>query len=967
MTDPTRPDARTADRPGATLPTAVPPGDGPPSVPWRQRIPRAAAAVVTAIGAAVLCGWALDVTALKRILPGLVEMKANTALAFVALGVSLWLTAAHRARPWTRPAAHAAALLAAGLGLATVFEYLLGLDLEIDQFLFRDDVSGPAFGLPPGRMAFATAANFLLLGVALLALGRARGAAVAQILAAAAGLVAVISLLGYLFGEKGVYAWSPYTSLALHTATAFTTFCVGLLAARPDAGPVAVFAGRDLGGSLARRLVPVVILVTFILGWVVHQGVRGGLYGPEFGLVLFAVLNAATLSTVVWATAGALARADRSRREAAAEREQAMAALRVEEERFRTAFDETNVAMVLTDLGNRFIRANAAFARLFGYTADEVLGLTMQDVTLPDDVGESLARREHLLAGRATYFQLEKRYRRKDGCVLWGLTNVSLVRDAGGRPLLYVAQVQDVTERKRAEDALRRAAQDLETAQQIARVGSWRWHVPTDAVTWSDEMHRIFGVTRDRFGGTLAAVLDRVLPADRPRVESVVGEAMRTGGSFHYDKRVVGPEGAVRVLHSRGQVVTNGDGHVVEMFGTAQDVTELRRLEDQLRQAQKMEAVGQLAGGVAHDFNNLLTVINGFSEMMLAGLPADDPNRALVEEVYRAGERASMLTRQLLTFSRKEVVEPRVLDLNAVVEGAARMLRRLIGEDVRLETALAPDLDRVTADPGHVEQVIMNLCVNARDAMPRGGRLTIETANVDLDAGYTRQHAGVAPGRYVLLAVSDTGHGMTPEVQARIFEPFFTTKGVGKGTGLGLATVFGIVKGAGGHVGVYSEVGRGTTFKVYLPSAGQPADAADAGPGLPELPTGAGTILVVEDDDQVRNLTRMALETLGYTVLEAGGGPEAVRLAAAHPGPIDLVVTDVVMPGMSGREVAGAVRAACPGARVLFVSGYTDDAVVRHGVLTAEMAFLQKPFTLAALGEKVRAVLDRPAGESRFG
>ena len=402
------------------------------------------------------------------------------------------------------------------------------------------------------------------------------------------------------------------------------------------------------------------------------------------------------------------------------------------------------------------------------------------------------------------------------------------------------------------------------------------------------------------------------------------------------------------------------------LLSIVRDATARRHLEDQYRQAQKMEAIGQLAGGVAHDFNNLLTVINGYSEMLLAALPAGDRHRGVVEEVYRAGERAAMLTRQLLTFSRQEVVAPRVLDVNGVVEGAAQLLRRLIGEDIRLDTALAADLDRVTADPGQVEQVIMNLAVNARDAMPRGGRLTVETANVDLDGGYAGQHAGVAPGRYVLLAVSDTGHGMSPEVQRRIFEPFFTTKGQGKGTGLGLATVFGIVEQSGGHLGVYSEVGRGATFKVYLPSAGRPASVAGPADAEPDLPTGAATVLVVEDDEQVRGLTRMALETLGYTVLEAGGGKQAVRVAVAHGGPIDLLVTDVVMPGMSGREVAETVRAARPGVRVLFVSGYTDDAVVRHGVLTAEMAFLQKPFTLAALGGKVREVLDRPASESRL-
>jgi PAS domain S-box-containing protein len=403
--------------------------------------------------------------------------------------------------------------------------------------------------------------------------------------------------------------------------------------------------------------------------------------------------------------------------------------------------------------------------------------------------------------------------------------------------------------------------------------------------------------------------------------------------------------------------LTDAEGQLRGFAKVTRDMTERRRLEEQYRQAQKMEAIGQLAGGVAHDFNNLLTVISGFSELVLAGLAANDPNRGLIEEVYKAGERASLLTRQLLTFSRKEILAPKVLELNAVIEGTCKMLRRLIGEDIRLATAPATALDQVMADFGQLEQVLLNLAVNARDAMPTGGQLTIETLNVVLDEQYARTHAGVKPGRYVLLAVSDTGCGMTEEVKAKIFEPFFTTKGAGKGTGLGLATVFGIVQQSGGHVDVYTEVGQGTTFKIYLPSKGRTGLASASEVGTRALPSGNGTILIVEDDEQVRAMTQLALQTLGYQVLEARNGEEAARIGAAHASAIDLLITDVVMPGMSGRQVAEAIERLRPGIKVLYVSGYTDDAVVRHGILRSEAAFLQKPFTMLSLGHKVRDVL----------
>jgi nitrogen-specific signal transduction histidine kinase len=389
------------------------------------------------------------------------------------------------------------------------------------------------------------------------------------------------------------------------------------------------------------------------------------------------------------------------------------------------------------------------------------------------------------------------------------------------------------------------------------------------------------------------------------------------------------------------------------------DVTERKHLETQLLQSQKMDSVGRLAGGVAHDFNNLLGVITGYGELLAGRLPNDPQLKRYVNDILKAAARAAGLTRQLLAFSRKQVLQPRVLDLNAVVAEMEKMLRRLIGEDVQLITVFDESLEGVRADPGQMEQVLMNLAVNARDAMPRGGRLTIETANVDLDATYARSRPGVKPGPHVMLAVSDTGHGMEPEVLGHIFEPFFTTKEAGKGTGLGLATVHGIVKQSGGHIFVYSERGQGTTFKIYLPrvQAGKAAEAPATPPA--ELHRGSETVLLVEDEESLRRIVRECLEASGYSVIEARHAGQALELAEGRSAPIHLLITDVMMPGMSGSQLAAALTASHAETRVLYMSGYTDDAVVLHGVLAADVSFLQKPFTIDALARKVREVLDR--------
>jgi signal transduction histidine kinase/ActR/RegA family two-component response regulator len=402
--------------------------------------------------------------------------------------------------------------------------------------------------------------------------------------------------------------------------------------------------------------------------------------------------------------------------------------------------------------------------------------------------------------------------------------------------------------------------------------------------------------------------------------------------------------------------IAEGPPLAVGMF--VAETTERRGLEAQLQQAQRMEAVGQLAGGIAHDFNNLLTVITSYGAMVMADLPHESPHASDVQEILNAANRASSLTRQLLAFSRRQVLQPNVLDLNALTSNLEKMLRRLLREDIQLVTRFDPEIALVNADAGQIEQVILNLMVNARDAMPRGGRIAIATSNVTLGEGYAPMHANATPGPYVLLTVSDTGKGMDKATQAHIFEPFFTTKPVGQGTGLGLSTVYGIVKQSGGYVWVYSEIDRGTTFKVYLPAvSGAPKSAEPERDQHAQMPPTPERILLVEDEPNVRRIARRILERNGYTVLEASNGAEALRVLERRQEPIALVLTDLVMPEMGGRELASKLRIVSPTSRVLFMSGYTEDAVLRQSVMEPGAIFLDKPFTFDTLIRKVREAL----------
>jgi PAS domain S-box-containing protein len=537
---------------------------------------------------------------------------------------------------------------------------------------------------------------------------------------------------------------------------------------------------------------------------------------------------------------------------------------------------------------------------------------------------------------------------------------------------------KEIAWRHRAEEKLKKAHEKLEMRYQASNADLARANEKVErlaaivessedaiigllldgtVLSWNAGAERVYGYTAAEMIGQSGFVL---VPEDRRHEFGLVWEKIKQGKSMKpFEIQGRGKDGKQIPLWLSISTIRNAAGRIVGASTIAREMGERKRLEQQLHQAQKMEAIGQLAGGVAHDFNNLLTIISGYSDILLANTRADDPAKGLLAEIRKAGEQAASLTRQLLAFSRKQVLEPKILDLNSIVAGTEKMLRRLIGEDVSLTSHLAPKLGQVRADAGQMEQVIMNLVVNARDAMPQGGNITIETGNVDLDPSYCLTRPELAPGRYAMLAVSDNGCGMDEETKARIFEPFFTTKGPGKGTGLGLATVYGIVKQSGGYIYVYSEPNLGATFKIYLPLIEDQNPAARLNTSSKPIGHGQETILLVEDEVAVREFSRYALQSFGYAVLEARNGPEAIRLCEQYQGTIHLLVSDVVMPQMGGRQVAQRITAMRPGLKVLFLSGYTDDAVVRHGVLQAETAFLQKPFMPATLANKVREILDQ--------
>jgi PAS domain S-box-containing protein len=648
-------------------------------------------------------------------------------------------------------------------------------------------------------------------------------------------------------------------------------------------------------------------------------------------------------------------RAAARRRRQALEVDAALAQAHDQSSRLAAIVESSDDAIMSTDLAGVVTSWNHGAEKLFGYTAAQMVGATIMRLT-PEDAQPDEQRILAQVGGGRSVSKFETVRRKQDGTLVTVSITSSPINDESGRPIGAANVVRDMTERTRAEAALRqerdRAQHYLDAAEVIL--------IALDCEA------RITLINRkgcDLLGWSEAELIGRNWmescspEEERPAIEKIFRDLLAGNVSVR-ESSIVSRTGEHRLIEWRNRLRRDEHGRVIGTFSSGSDITDRRSLELQFQQAQKMEAIGRLAGGVAHDFNNLLTAILGYSELVLDDLGLDDRHRRDLLEIEKAGRRAAALTRQLLAFSRRQIIEPTILDLSAIVTGMRAMIERLIGEDVRIVVKLPGEVAKIKADHGQVEQIIMNLAVNARDAMPNGGTLSIETANVHLDDDYAAMHLSVAAGDYVALIVSDTGVGMTPEVQARLFEPFFTTKEPGKGTGLGLATIHGIVARVGGSVGVYSEPGLGTSFKVYFPNAAA-GELAVAEPRQAPRRTGTQTVLVVEDADGLRLLTQRLLERHGYKVLLAPNAAEALTLFEAHAPTVDILLTDVVMPGASGPELTRRLLERYPALRVIYMSGYTEDAIAHHGIVMPGVAFLNKPFTAETLTGKIHEVLER--------
>ncbi len=638
------------------------------------------------------------------------------------------------------------------------------------------------------------------------------------------------------------------------------------------------------------------------------------------------------VALLITSLASAHQRGERSRRES--------------EERYRIITETASDAIITIDETSRVLFVNHAAEKIFGHSENEMIGRSLT-LLMPDylrHVHEAGIKR-YLDTGQKhlNWKSIELPGLHKDGHQISLEVSFGEFKKNGEHN--FTGIVRDVSERKRTQEERERF---FALGADLLVIASFDGHFKWASPAWQRAL-----------GWSLEEIISHpwlyfVHPEDQEKTIKEAEKLFQGVETVSFENRYRHKNGSYRWISWNARPYREEQ----LLYCAASDVTERKELEEQLRQSQKLESIGLLAGGVAHDFNNLLTVIMGYSSIGLSRIAPDDPLRRNLEEINQAAERASSLTRQLLAFSRKQILQPKVLDLTSTVSNMDKMLRRLIGEDIQLVTVLDPKLQRVKVDPGQVEQILMNLAVNARDAMPKGGKLTVETKNVVLDSAYSRRHGNVIPGPYVMLALSDTGAGMDSQTQARIFEPFFTTKGPGKGTGLGLAMVYGIVKQSGGNIWVYSEPGHGTTFKIYLPTVEDEAEAIHESSLMFERKKGTETILLVEDEDAVRMLLLDILQVEGYTVLQASNGYEALEICEEYSDPIHLLMTDVVMPGMSGSQLVERLTANCRDVKVLYMSGYTDDAIVHHGVLDPGVAFLQKPFTPNGVAEKVREVLE---------
>ncbi|NQT35810.1 response regulator [bacterium] len=629
----------------------------------------------------------------------------------------------------------------------------------------------------------------------------------------------------------------------------------------------------------------------------------------------------------------------------------------ISEKRYRLLFERNVVGNYQTTLDGRILDCNEAFAHIFGYkSSKEIMKQSTNELYLDsDDRGQFLKQ----LRKKGVIRNHEMCLKKKDNNPVWILESVIMISDDEEPEPTIQGSMIDITTRKQAEEALCASEELNRGIINTAPIGIIYLDMNGTIIYENPVMANLMGDPEDTSSNIIGQKIQEIpsmveFGGDKIVNRLLKGEVLE-GEQLNY----LTPQGETRILQIHAAPRRGSNSEIIGAVYMSADITEYRTLEEQYLQSQKMEAIGQLAGGIAHDFNNLLMGITGHSELALLKLDPDDPSVNSFEEIKKSADRAASLTRQLLAFSRKQILEPKIVDCKEIIINMEKMLKRIIGENIELVTVTTPELWSVKVDPGQMEQVIMNLVVNARDAMPEGGKLTIETANTEIDKKHSRKYPELKPGLYIKLSVVDNGCGMTEEVKSKIFEPFFTTKEPGKGTGLGLATVYGIIEQSDGHISVSSKIGKGTSFIIHLPMVGDQAQSTSSKVDADKLPRGSETILVVEDEDIVRDLACNILKKQGYKVLEASSGSEAFQMYQNHKTPIDLVITDVVMPNMGGPEFYAKLREISTDVKVLFMTGYTDDTIIKNKTLNSGTPILQKPFKLATLAIKVRDVLDK--------
>jgi two-component system, cell cycle sensor histidine kinase and response regulator CckA len=910
---------------------------------------------VLAISAAVIAGWVFEPEVFKRIVSSFGEIRPNTAVGFLFLAMALLLLDSPR---WPlRAMSRACALGAALIGALTALERLTGLNLGIDRLLFAN--SWNAGNLHSGRMYSVTAMNLAMLGIALLLLDFRWGRfSPSSMLTWITAVISFVALTGSVYDPVGLYRLRMFSGISLQALLVCLLLCGAIMFARPERGVAAILLSRDLGGQAARRLLPAAIFIPFAVSLLIFRLYQAGTFGPALMMILFVVAPVLIFVPLVLHSASLLNRIERER--ARSEEE-----LRISTERFSSVVASAMDAIITLDENQRVIVFNEAAEKMFGCPSWDVLGKSM-DRFLPMqfrethpahicDFGEAaITTRSMVTPGILSAL-------RANGEQFPIEATVSQVQVAGKR--IYTVILRDITERMHAEETLRHSEARFRSIYEQAGVGIAQVAFDGQLLMTNAALCRLLGYEESELRGK--KIQEIVHQDDQVREAELLDAMLREHRqSFYIEKRYLHRDGSAVWVDVSSSLVNDSAGKPLYRISVIQNVTERKRAEEQLKQAQKMEAIGRLAGGVAHDFNTLLNVMLGYSELLLAELPPPDARREKVMQIKNSADAAALLTRQLLAFSRKQAIVQEVLDLREVASKMTPILARLLRDDIVLTVKCSDEVCPVKVDPGQIQQLVLNLIANAGDAMPHGGQVNIEVKAVELDETYVQLHPTVQAGRHVMLAISDTGTGMDAETVSHIFEPFFTTKEAGKGTGLGLATVYGIAKRNGGDIWVYSEPGVGTTFKVYLPLTSEALLKPEAAKIESRGAGGGGeTILLVEDSAALRELTTVILTRDGYHILGAEDGVAALEVSASFEGKIHLVLTDVVMPRMRGPQLAEQILKQRPEIAVVFLSGYTEEAITQSDGITG-FTLVEKPYTAEALLNSIRRALENASSRS---